>query len=362
LSSQVAESYDAFARLEPRWKAIADAGGVQTPYQSFAWLDQWLRHRGRGVEPYVLVIQDGATIAPLGILRVAGVRLLRLLGTGDSDYPSLVTALPVDDAWDRVARELAQRRTAWDVLHLHSVRDREAIVIALKRHIGTAGRDRPYEVCPWVPINGSRKELLASRGKKLRDEIKRWTRRVEALGEVSVEVLGPPVPETVITELEAVERASWKWESGEAALRPGPQRDFLCAVLQDPRMELQLWLLRISGRLVAFDLVLVAQKSLYCYVGAFRQDHRHAGSYNFARIIEAACSSGFTCVDLLRGPHPWKYAWTDHENIVYEIVWPSNLRGQASALVYAARWKAAQSSFLRHLRSHLWRIGDRRRS
>jgi len=145
LSSEVAESYDGFARLEPRWKAIADAGGVQTPYQSFAWLDQWLRHRGSGVEPFVLVVEDGAIIAPLGRLRIGGIRLLRLLGTGDSDYPGLVTSLPLEDAWDSVAQELAQRRTAWDLLHLHSVGEREVIMAALARHIGRHGREREGE-------------------------------------------------------------------------------------------------------------------------------------------------------------------------------------------------------------------------
>ena len=250
--NRVTEGYKAFAQLEPQWEAIADAGGLQTPFQSFAWIDQWLRHRGNGVEPFALVVQDGATIAPFGIFRVAGTRVLRLLGTGDSDYPGLVTASPADEAWDMVARELARRRGTWDLLHLHSVRNSEVIVAALERNIGTTGCSRLYDVCPWVPTDQSWKSLLASRRKKLRYVGKRWTRQVEARGEVSVEVVGPPVSEALINELVDVERASWKWDLGEAVLKPGAQRDFLEAILQDSRMEQQLWLLRISSQLVAF--------------------------------------------------------------------------------------------------------------
>ena len=125
-------------------------------------------------------------------------------------------------------------------------------------------------------------------------------------------------------------------------------------------MELQLWLLRVSAELVAFDLVLVAQERCYYYLSVFRQDHRHAGAYLLARIIETACATEFTCVDLLRGPHAYKHAWADHANTVYEIVCPSTLPGQAAALAYAARWRAAESSFLRGIRSAIWRIGDRR--
>lgn len=360
LSSQVAESYEALVQLGPRWAAIADAGGVQTPYQSFAWIDQWLRHRGNGVQPFVLVTQNEATVAPFGRSRVLGVRVLRLLGTGDSDYPGLVTALPIEEAWDNVVKELAQRRRSWDLLHLHSVRDREAIISALDRHIGIGGFERPYEVCPWVRTDRSWEDLLASRRSAFRNNVKRWGRWIQALGEISLEVIKPPVPKEVIAELEGVERASWKWELGEATFRPGPRRDFLEAILKDPRMKLHLWLLRVSAQLVAFALVLEAQKRWYYYLSVFRQDHRHAGAYLLSRIIENACGSPFTCVDLLRGPHVYKYDWTAHENIVYEIVRPSTLRGQAVALAYAARWKAAKSPILQKTRARLMKTGDRR--
>lgn len=307
-------------------------------------------------------MQDGATIAPFGRFRIGGVRLLCLLGTGDSDYTGLVTTLRTDEAWDTVAQELARHHSAWDLLHLHCVREREVIIAALKRHIGLGGRERSYEVCPWISTDRSWEDLLRTREKKLRYEIRRWTRRLQDSGSLSVEVAPAPVPEQIIGELEVVERASWKWDRGEATFRPGARRDFLEGVLRDPRMEFRLWLLRVSTQLVAFALVLVAHDQWYYYHTTFRQDYPHAGSYLLACIVEAACASDCKCVDLLRGPNEYKYAWTDHSNTVYEIVCPSNLRGRAAALGYAARWRAAQSALLRRIRSRLWRIGDRRRS
>lgn len=360
MSIQVVESYETFIQLESRWAAIADAGGVQTPYQSFAWLDQWLRHLGNGVEPFVLVIHNGATIAPFGRFRIAGVTVLRLLGTGDSDYLGLVTASQPEEAWDSVGQELAKRRSAWDLLHLHSVRNRGAIIKALERHVGSGGRERPYEVCPRIPTDRSWEDLLESREKKLRYEIRRWARRLQDLGELSVEVAQAPVPEEVISELEVVERASWKWQSGEAAFRPGRKRDFLAAILRDPRVNLQLWLLRVSAQLVAFALVLVAQKQWYYYLPTFRQDYPHAGSYLLASIVQEACASECACVDLLRGPHTYKCVWTDLADTVYEIVHPSRVMGRAAALAYATRWRAAQVGLLRSIRSRIWRVGDRR--
>ena len=359
MTARIVESLEGFRQLEPQWTAIADAGGVHTPYESFAWIDSWLCHRGRGIEPYILVFQDGKTIAPFGRFRVAGVRVLRLLGTGDSDYLGLATTVPISEAWNAVAQELVNRRNDWDLLHLHSVRDRNTIVTALDRHIGSGGYDRPYEDCPWVPTDRSWEHLLASR-KKMRYEVRRWTRRLESQGSLVLDVVSPPAPDLLLSELEEVERVSWKWESGDAALRPGPQRDFLQAVLRDPRMSFQLWVLRISAQLVAFALVLVADNRWYYYLPTFRQDHPNAGSYLLARIIERACASNCVFVDLLRGPHAYKLDWTDLANTVYEIVHPSNMRGLAAALAYAARWRAAENGFLQQARARICRTGDRR--
>jgi len=361
LTPRIVESLEGFRQLEPQWTSIVDAGGVHTPYESFAWIDNWLCHRARGIEPYILVFQDGGTIAPFGKYRVAGLRVLRLLGTGDSDYLGLISTLPVAEAWDALAQELATRRDAWDLLHLHSVRDREVIVTALDRHIGPGGRHRPYDTCPWVPTDRPWEDLLASR-KKLRYEVRRWTRRLEAQGSLVLDVVCPPVPDLLISELEEVERASWKWKSGDAALRPGPQRDFLEAVLRDPRMSFQLWLLRISAQLIAFALVLVADNRWYYYLPTFRQAYQNAGSYLLARIIEQACKSNCVLVDLLRGPHTYKLEWADSIDTVYEIVSPSNMRGSAAALAYVAKWRVAQNGLLHRLRNRICDIGDRRQS
>ncbi len=357
---QVIDSVEGFGTLAGHWERLAAAGGVRTPYQSFAWLQQWLRYRREDVEPLVIVLQDGETIAPLGSMGTAGVRQLRMLGAPDSDYVGIVTTRPLDEAWDEVARVLADRRHSFDVVHLQSVRERDQIMSALRRHLQGKGLERPYEQCPWIPTDRSWEELSKSRGNGLRSELKRWDRRIRELGQLKVEQVGPPLADELVDELEAVERESWKWEHGDSAFRPGSQRQFLQAVLRDPRADVVVWLLRVSGRLVAYALVLVGADRWYYYLPSFRKDVPSAGSLLLAQIVEAACVGGCPVVDLLRGDHGYKRTWTDHTDTVYEIVWPSSLLGRVAALAYATRWRAARSNRLRNLRGRLQRIGDRR--
>jgi CelD/BcsL family acetyltransferase involved in cellulose biosynthesis len=360
LDYQVIESVDGFRALATHWQRLAATGGVRTPYQSFPWLDQWLRYRGRDVEPFIVVLQKGETLAPFGNSNKGGFRVLSMLGAPDSDYVDLVTTRSLDEAWDGVARALADRRRSFDVVHLQSVPEREPIISALRRHINSAGRERTYERCPWIDTRLSWDELRKSRGSGLRNELKRWDRRVRELGELKIECVRPPLDGGLLGELESVERESWKWEQGNAAFRPGAQRQFLEALLQDPRAGVVVWLMRLSSRLIGFALVLIGTDRWYYYLPSFRKDVPNAGSLLLAQIVEAACVSGCTVVDLLRGDHGYKRKWSDRANTVYEIVWPANFRGRMAALAFAVRWKAAGNSHLQRLRDRLLHVGDRR--
>jgi len=210
LEYQVIDNVESFPTLAAHWERLAAAGGVQTPYQSFAWLEQWLRHRRAHVEPFVVMLHAGETIAPLGSTGTVGLRQLRMLGMPDSDYVGLVTTRPLDEAWDGVARVLAERRRCFDIVHLQSVRERVPVVSALRRNLHGNGRERAYERCPWIPTDRSWEELRKSRGNRLRNELKRWDRRIRELGQLKVEQVRPPLTDHLVSELEAVERASWK--------------------------------------------------------------------------------------------------------------------------------------------------------
>jgi CelD/BcsL family acetyltransferase involved in cellulose biosynthesis len=362
LDARVVSSVDEFAALAPQWDRLAAGRGVPTPFQSFAWLEQWLRYRRGGVQPRVLVLDGGDTIAPLGVTSVYGTREIRMLGAPDSDYVDLVTARPIGEAWDLVASALAARRRSFDVVHLQSVRDREPIVAALMRHLGGQGCERVYERCPWIATDQSWDALRKSRRNGLAAEIRRWDRRVRELGDVKVEQVAPPLGADLIAELEDVERESWKWELGESAFRSGSQREFLLALLRDSRADVTVWLMRLSGRLVAYAVVLIGTNRWYYYLPSFRKSVANAGASLLAQIVEAACAGGSPVVDLLRGDHGYKRVWSERVDEVHEVVWPSSLRGRAAALAYQARWWAARSERLHRLRARISGGGDRRSS
>lgn len=357
---QLVEPRDASrAAMHARFPTVDWPRSEVGPFQSRAWLRHWVEHRGAGMESFPIVVDGGATVAAFGRLRIAGVRVLRLLGSGDSDFNGLISTRGADAAWDSVVAELARRRREWDLLHLHSVAEREAIRPALERHLGRPGAARLYEVCPFVRITGTWAQFIGAR-KRLRGEVGRWNRRLEEMGPVTLRSVKAPVRQEILDVIVEIERDSWKWEHGNAAFKPGSQRDFLFAVLRDAEAPARVWTLSVGDRVAAFGIVLEGATRWYFYLAAYRQEFKNAGSTLLGRLVEAAHDAGCTSFSLLRGDLHYKYDWANESEDVYEIVCASNLLGRLGALAYQARWRAATSPLMRRVRSVLFRAGDRR--
>ena len=357
---QVVEPRDASrAAMHERFPTVDWPQVEVGPFQSRAWLRHWVEHRGAGMESFPVVVEGGATVAPFGRLRIAGLRVLRLLGSGDSDFTGLISTRGADAAWDSVVAELARRRREWDLLHLHSVVDREAILPALGRHLGRPGVARVYEACPFIRLTGTWAQFLGAR-KSLRREVDRWTRRLGEIGPLTVHSVKTPVPQEVLDVMVEIERDSWKWEHGNAVFKPGSQRDFLLAVLRDAEAPARVWTLSVGNRVAAYAIVLESATRWFFYLTTYRREFKNAGSMLLARLVEAAHDSGCTSFSLLRGDLHYKNDWANANEDVYEIVCASNPLGQLGALAYQLRWRAATSPLIRRVRSVLFTAGDRR--
>ena len=360
-SWQLVGDRESFMQLEALWRAVETQSQGGTPFQSFAWCNQWLKYRGKGYAPFILVSSDRRVIAPFAQTVVGRTHVLRLIGTGDSDYLGLVTSMAPREAWCAVIAELQKRKHEWQLLHLHSIRQKGDVLSALRQHKGISVIERDYEKCPNLSISGTWEAYLG-RKKKVKYESRRWAKRVKEVGAVTVDSVALPLSSELLNEMIDVERESWKWELGTAALKPGEQADFIGAVLRDPQMPAKVWCLRTDKKLAAFAVVFEDEAGWYYYLPSFRNTCPNAGAHLLSCIVEEAFSSGCRFVDLLQGDHGYKSLWTETTVGVAEILVANSLWGRVMLQGYVARWWAANSVVLQRLRKFLTQVGDRRES
>ena len=155
------------------------------------------------------------------------------------------------------------------------------------------------------------------------------------------------------------ERASWKAAHGTDLFRHPAVRNFFAELLPVMRAGgwLDLHLLELNGRPIAFELCFRVGASAFCYSKAYRADAAafSPGTQLTAEVISAACNAGLREYDLLRGQDEYKTRWADAVRAEEDWILPTDrLRARAYAhAVLALKSRLRQRPWLRGLDDRL---------
>jgi CelD/BcsL family acetyltransferase involved in cellulose biosynthesis len=336
----------------PLWRRL-EAEEEPPPFQTLGWAKAWLTHLGGGAEPWIaLVGEPAAGLLALALRRVSGVRVLSLLGHGTSDYLGPLGSARDPERLEAIARALRRESRRFDLVDLLSLHADPAQRAALARGLGRGARERAYERCPLVRIDGSWEDYLKTRSANQRKNAKRLARRVGAHGDVVIEQEKPSAE--LFEQLVEVERASWKWEHGLSSLRDPARRAFLREILLGGGVRHELWTCRVEASLAAFAIVLLGGRTRYYYLASFREDVPRVGSLLLQSLLEKSFAGGVNEFDFLQGDEPYKFEWANAEREAHQLVAAGGgwLAVPALAAV-RTRWWLARSERLRRLRTRL---------
>jgi len=346
-------------RRWPAWPALeaSCSGGAMTPFQRLAWARAWLATVGQRYEPWVLSWGEPcAALLPLARTRRRGLRIVRLLGHGASDY---LGSLPLDappEAFAAFGERLRAAAGEFDLLDLQSLYADEAQRRALTTALGLSFADRVYERCPVIETIGSWSDYLASRKKKFRANLKRAERRTAEHG--TVEIAQEPPTQALFDEMVAVERDSWKWAAGSAFLRDPLHRKLLSSAMAEESMRCETWTLRVDRTLGAFAVIFVEGGVRHYYLPSFRARFSDAGTQLLAAVVQDCFDDPRVReFDFLRGDESYKLAWSQREREVHQLVAAGRTPlGRAALAAVRARWRLAQSRRLHALRATVLRV------
>jgi CelD/BcsL family acetyltransferase involved in cellulose biosynthesis len=251
---------------------------------------------------------------------------------------------------------LLRARPGFDLLDLRGLALDDISRSVVRTALGTRALERVYERCPVIETTGSWDDYLHSRRKKFRANLKRAARRVDEQGRAVV--AHARADAQLLSELDAVERESWKWGNGTAYFRIRERKAFLSQVLLDPEIPSEVWTCRIDGELAGFAVVFRKSRSRQYYLPSFRSHYTDVGSYLLGQIVRESFSDPIDEVDLLQGDEGYKIAWATTERAVHQIVATrGRLVGLATGLAVSARWRLAQFERVRRIHARLasWR-------
>ena len=299
--------------LAAEWERLWAQSPTATPFQSPHWLIPWWHQFGRGGLS-TLAIRDAAGelvgIAPLYVHSSKGLRTMRFLGAGTSDYLDIL-ARPSreEDVVTATIADLATQADRWDAVELQQL-PASSPLLKVSRIGVEWGDTLPADPCPILPLGS---ENHAGSG-RLRANLVADRRRLERdFGRVAIEEANAETFATAFECLERLHAARWS-ARGELGVLGAEEvvafhRSAARGLLD--RGVLRLYLL-VAGEVVAgaYYGFLHAGRAYY-YLGGFDPRFRPYGIGNqlVAHAIAQARREGASVFDFLRGQESYKYRW-----------------------------------------------------
>jgi CelD/BcsL family acetyltransferase involved in cellulose biosynthesis len=265
-------------QVRPWWDELLARSTDATPWQSWDYLSRWWRHLSDGKALRLFIVErDGRPVLalPLQISRrfeMLGlpVRMIEPIGMiMDVNRPRLALGALDPDAYRCAFEALWQARRDWDLIRIDEKLSDDPEVELLKDFAANHGlwyRDIFSHLCPNLDLQQDWDHYLASRGRRLRKNLRAAQRKLETLGPVALRSYSTPAEvHRGYEHVLELHRASWKGRKGvEQSQSPQYQsfyREWLASLAQ--RDAARILVLFCGDRPVAATIAILRGETYY---------------------------------------------------------------------------------------------------
>lgn len=329
---RVIDTVQGLITLQGFWDAVLEKSENASPFQTFEWLVSWWTTFGKDRRLFVLTAEDDqgnpCGVAPFMIETTAGLKILKFIGTGRSDYLNFLMKGNIDDTLAAFISFLNDHNGQWDIIFLSDILNDDGSVARILREAGTAGwgvRTRSYYECPYLPTTGSWQQFLSSKSANFRYSLKR---KEDVIKKKNLQFriafsnsrrLAP----WLFKDMVEIERHSWKFKNGNLNMQDQASQQFFMNYLgQFAKKEwMNLWLAYLEGRPAAYLINFDYQGKIWFYNAAYTErDGRYAtGSLLMSRAIQDAFARGKKEYDFMRGVEAYKERWTPLKRQSFQV-------------------------------------------
>lgn len=363
--SLTVDRLQSFADALTPWETVLASDPHATFFSTPAWLQTWWKHKGAGREPLFLQVRDGDRVVGFGAFVVDAVpvgQAVLFLGSGLSDYADVLAVEGADRrsvvfaVLDYLAGGFGQA-----LFDLQEIPETSPSLPFVRQWL--SGRQARWaesvqDVCPIVALPTVAEAYHKELKKSFLADVRRGERRLRERGEVLiVDHVRPEDGDWQALKEQMSDLQSQRMRTkGEIPLWRGPLGDFVKDVLAatDAAGKLRVTGVYLDGRMIAYELCFLHNRTIYAWSRAFDEEHRNTGPGKIAllHLLETGIGQGYRTFDLLRGEEPYKDLWTNGQvrnSRVMFVLQPS--LGAWVAFKYRTDWRVRlqRSSLLRRL-------------
>jgi len=321
------EKFDKFIRLRKQWNELLFRSKQNTVFLTHQWFEAWWRSFGKEYEFSVLLARDDAgDLIGAGPLLASYDRLYFMANQEVSDYCDFIIDAEKIDQFYELLLDYFQEHSAYirDV-ELINIPSASPTLISIPR----IASERSFscgisesEVAPILTLPSSYETYIDSLNRKNRHELRRKVRRLESLGQISIQTKREPQKmNAAIQDFIFLHRKSnaskqefWQQEG---------MTDFFRILTH--LFSLERWvevnLLYFKDKLIAGLLNFVYADNLYLYNVAFDREFFSIspGFFLFNHSIRQAIEENKKVVNFLRGGEKYKYSFGAKDSKIFSL-------------------------------------------
>ena len=296
--------------LAEPWEDLAAQTGA-APWLWPGWFNAWNSAFGSGTIEPVEVWRGGRLVGVAPMSRSRGA-----LTSPTNWHTPWFGLLACDPGAERQLADALFRRRAHRVTMAFVLATDLPAVRDAARRAGHRLLERTLERSPYVDCETTTWEgYEATLGAKMRRELRRRRRRLEAEGTLSFDVAdGTERLDALLDEGFAVEAASWKGQQATAITsQPATERFYRdVARWAASRGWLRLGFLRVDDQALAFDFAIEAGGVHYLLKTGYDPARRESAPGKLLRheMLRRAFDAGMSSYEFLGADEPWKLEWT----------------------------------------------------
>jgi CelD/BcsL family acetyltransferase involved in cellulose biosynthesis len=315
-----------FARRD--WSHLVSVDPAGTFFHTPDFLKLYWEEFGEQTDQLLLAfgVEDGEQVGAVAFER-SGSTIGFLGGTEVTDYMGPVGLPEVQAAYAKELFASLTRRDDWDRADLRGLAEDRAWLGLLTeaadaQGLSTEVLDDQNGVAPFLPLPGSYEEYLAGLPSKLRHEIKRKARKLEAdAGPYRIRVAHGDTLVPYLDRFVELHRTS----EGPKGVFMQPGMEIFFRRLGEafgPRGIFNLVFIEVQGRKVAGTIGFRFEGTYFLYNSAFDRDWRHLspGMVLVAEDIRIAIEGGCSAFDLLKGDYEYKYRFGSYPRGIKRLV------------------------------------------
>jgi CelD/BcsL family acetyltransferase involved in cellulose biosynthesis len=342
---EVFEGDEGLARLRDPWRSM-ELRSADHVFQTFDYAQRWQDTIGRpsGATPLIVaLIEHGEIVAlfPTCRQRLRGVPVLtwlggpRILDYGDVVFDADSAETPIDRfVGDSLA--LLRKHARGAPLYLTNVRDDAQAIGPLLGGL----RVLRYSAAPYLEVQGTYEQLLASLTRNMRGSLKRCDRRLAEAGQVECHVFAPGDPgiQAAMEFMVAEQRARFADGLGRTDLfDENHVRYRMEQATNDPHSRVTV--LSLDGTTIAASMTVIYRHRMYALMNCFDPDYSQysPGRALHAADIRSCFEHGWSPYDFCWGDEAHKYTWTSLDTRLTTFVTNDAAGALASAIVTSKR-------------------------